>query len=196
MEKEKSIKQLTTVYTKIMNELADPCFRFSEDEATTEILSKFLDLFENTYNAVTEERLVDFCVSTAYTYRRGQQRTIQQMFSLSALKRVCNNKRGRIHYEDKWLSGKGLSREYLINLIAPKENSLARFFYMPSEELTKRRLLNLEVGYFICQIATLGWSPASSCCAECVFVDKCKETTQRKLPDLYQIRIEYEKSNA
>lgn len=196
MANEKLIKQTITVYTEIIRRLVDPTFRFSQGGATIKTISNFLDLFAKEYGTVTKERLVDFCVCTAYTYRERERWTIKQIFSQSSIKRLRESKQGKAYYENVWLSSAQLDREYLVNLIIDrKEHPQAKYIYVPSEESTKKRLLNQEVGYLLCQTSTLGWSPLSATCQQCDFINQCKKETQSKFPELYRIRVEYGESD-
>lgn len=196
MANEKLIKQTITVYTEIVRRLVNPTFRFSQGGATIKTISNFLDLFAQEYGTVTNERLVDFCVCTAYAYRDREQWTVKQIFGPSSLKRLRESKQGKAYYENSWLSSAQLSREYLLNLIIDKkEHPQAKYIYVQSEESTKRRLLNQGVGYLLCQTSTLGWSPLSETCKRCDFINECKKETQSKFPELYRIRVEYGESN-
>ncbi|MDR1089807.1 MAG: hypothetical protein LBL79_01915 [Prevotella sp.] len=196
MAGERQIKQVMTVYTEIMTRLVDKTFRFSQGGKTLRAISGFLDKFEKEYGIITRERLVDFCIYIAHIYRKREKRTIQQMFGSTSLDRFGESKQGRVYYEDKWLSDGQLTRDYLYHLIADrKEHPQAKYIYVLSEEGTKKRLLNQKTGYLLCQTSTLGWSPASETCGQCMFKRECMKETQRKYPELYRIRSEYGKSN-
>ena len=74
----------------------------------------------------------------------------------------------------------------LLDLIIDKsEHPKAKFIFVQSEEGTKLRLLNRDVGFVICQTSTLGWSPLSEACAQCNYIDKCKRETQNKYPEIF-----------
>ena len=196
MERERWIKNTTIVFSEIVTKLMNPSFRFSKGGATIKTLDKFLDLFEKEFGAITQERLVDFCICTAYAYRDRDQWTIKQIFGPSSIKRMSENKHGTEYYQDKWLATRSLSRGYLISLIIDKsKHPLAKYIYMHSEENTKMRCHNQEIGYMICQNSTLGYSPLSEACKSCDFVEECKNATRTKYQELYRIRIEYGKSN-
>jgi hypothetical protein len=196
MAEERQIKQVMTVYTEIVTRLVDRTFRFSRGEKAAATLSVFLSEFEKEYGAVTKERLVDFCIFIAYTYRAREKWVIQQMFGPDSLKGFRESKQGKTYYEDQWLSEAQLTRGYLYSLIADrKEHPHTKYIYLLSEEGTKKRFLSQEVGYTLCQISTLGWSPVSKTCEQCAFQQECKTETKRKYPELYQIRLEYVESN-
>lgn len=196
MASENLIKQTITVYTEIQRRLVDPAFKFSQGGATTKTISNFLDLLAKEFGSVTKERLVDFCICTAYTYRNREKWTIKQAFGPSSIKRLKESKQGKAYYENSWLSSAQLSREYLINLIIDRrEHPQAKYIHIQSEEASKKRLLNQEVGYLLCQTSTLGWSPISEACSECNFTEQCKKETQGKYPELYRIRVEYGEPN-
>lgn len=196
MASERQVKQAITVYTEIQRKLIDPTFKISQGGATFKAISNLLDLLAKEYGSVTSERLVDFCICTAYAFRNRDTWTIKQVFGPAALKRLKERKKGGEYYEDEWLKGSNLSRAYLINLIIDRSaHPQAKYIYVHSEEPSKSRLLNQEVGYIVCQTSTLGWSPISNTCKKCTFVDRCKKETQLKYPELYRIRVEYGESN-
>jgi hypothetical protein len=194
MEREREIRQVKIVYTEIVTKLIDKTFRFSLGWKAVSTLSRFLNDLEGEYGTVTKERIVDFCVFAIYTYRESEMRTIQKVFGKKTLKRFREVSHRQTYYENRWLSGAQLTRGSLCALIADKrEHPHAKYIYMESEEGTKKRLLNQESGYLICQISTLGWSPVSETCEQCVFCQECKKETGRKYPELYRIRLEYGK---
>lgn len=196
MARERLIKQVMTVYTEIVRRLVDKEFRFSQGGKTTLTISNFLNELEKEYGTITKERLVDFCICTAHVYREREKWTIQQVFGSSSLKRFKESKQGKAYYEDQWLLSVQLTRNYLYNLIADrKEHPQAKYIYISSEEGTKKRLLNQEVGYLLCQTSTLGWSPVSEICKQCMFTQDCMKETQSKYPELFRIRLEYGESN-
>ena len=88
MASENLIKQTVTVFTEIQRRLVDPTFKFSQGGATIRTLSNFLDLFAKEFGSVTKERLVDFCVCTAYAYKDRERWTIKQAFGPSSIKRL------------------------------------------------------------------------------------------------------------
>lgn len=191
MANEKLIKQTSTVFTAIITRLVDPAFKISKGGATTRLLQKFLDRFEKEFGAVTCERLVDFCVCAAYTFRNQKLVNVKQVFGPQAILRMKEQKRGSIHYQNQWLEGASLSREALVNLIKDrKDHPQAKFIYVPAEEYTKRRQHNQRIGYLICQTSTLGWSPLSEACKDCSFTSDCMRETERKYPEIYRLRIE------
>jgi len=67
---------------------------------------------------------------------------------------------------------------------------LAAFIYPEYEEITKMRMHNSEVGFYICQVSTLLWTPFSKACCSCEHQDRCKSITGKKYDELYRIRIE------
>lgn len=192
MEKEKLTKQTTTVFTAIITKLVDPTYKFPKGGAVTRIIITFLNRMEQEFGAITCERLVDVCVTGAYTFRERGQWTLKQVFGPSTIKRVKEQKRGQLFYQDQWLESAGLSRGALLDMIKDrKEHPQAKFIYIQSEEATKKRQLNRKTGYFICQLSTLGWSPESEACQQCNFTADCKAETERKYPEIYRLRIEH-----
>lgn len=167
-------------------------FKFSGGGATSRTLSNFIDLMEKEFGVVTVERIVDFCICAAYAFRNTKSWTIKQIFGKASVKRLKDNKHGAQFYEDNWLKEVSLTRSYLIAMVADRStHPQAKYIYVASEEITKKRLLNMEVGYVRCQSSTLGWSPLSESCCQCRFIETCKKETQRKFPELYRLRIEH-----
>lgn len=192
MENEKLIiKKISTVFTAIINKLVDPTFKISKGGATTRTLKNFLARFEKEFGDVTCERLVDFCVCSAYNFRKRTPINIQQIFGPQSILRLKEQSRGNIFYQNEWLKTAGLSRTSLLGLIqSKKEHPQAKFIYIHSEESTKKRQLNQRIGYLICQTSTLGWSPLSEACQQCIFIADCKKETDKKYPEIYRLRIE------
>lgn len=189
-------KQLTTVFTEIQKRLVDSTYRFPKGGAATRIISVFLDQLEKEFGTVTSERLVDVCVTIAYTYRERTKWSLKQAFTPAAIKKMKESKRGVLFYQNQWLESKSLSRNSLLRLIKDrKEHPQAKFIYIQAEEATKRRQLNRKTGFLLCQLSTLGWSPLSEMCGQCNFVEDCKRETERKYPEIFRLRIEHGNSN-
>lgn len=196
MARENLIKQTITIFTEIQRRLVDPTFKFSQGGATFKTLSNFLKNMEKEFGCVTKERMVDACVRCAYIFRESPNRSIKQIFGPASVKRIKDTKREIIFYENRWLESAQLNRGLLINMIADRsEHPQAKYIYVHSEEATKTRMLNQEVGYLLCQTSTLGWSPISEACQQCSFTERCKKETQIKFPELFRIRIEYAEGN-
>lgn len=192
MVNERLIKQTSTVFTAIIKKLVDPSFKIKMGGATIRLLTTFLTNFEKEFGAVTEERLVDFCVSTAYRFRERKPILIKQVFGTASILKMKEQSRGMKFYQNQWLEAAGCTRETFINLIKDrKEHPQSKFIYVPSEENTKKRQLNYRIGYVLCQNSTLGWSPMSDACQHCNFVTDCQKETERKYPEIYRLRIEH-----
>ena len=191
MEKEKLTKQIATVFTAIIHKLVSPTYRFPKGGAATRTIATFLDRMEHEFGAVTCERLVDACVTGAYTFRDRDDWPLKQVFGPSTIKRVKEHKRGQLFYQNQWLETGGLSRGALISMIKDrKEHPQAKLIYIKSEEASKKRQLNQKAGFLICQISTLGWSPKSEACQQCKFTEDCRRETERKYPEIYRLRVE------
>lgn len=193
MIEEKLIKNAITVFTAIIHATGDRQFKIVPGGKNLKSISKLLEMIQDEYGDVSTMRLTDFCICSAYYFfNSNYQWNIQQAFGKTIFSRFRDGKYNKRHYEDKWLEKSNITRNELYKLIADKsEHPQAKYIYVPSEEFTKRRLLNSETGYGICQISTLGWSPLSETCGQCEFVDKCKKATEAKYPELYRIRIEH-----
>ena len=192
MANEKLARKAITVYSEIIRRLVNPTFSIPCGGSNIRKATLFIKRLEDAFGTVSYERLVDCCVATAYA-NRERPFSIGQLFGEAAIKRLTKNAHGVKYYENKWLKSKELSREALVAMIADRDkHPHAKYIYMPSEESTKERMLNLEVGFMICQISTLGWSPMSYACSRCDFVKQCKDETKRKFPELFRLRIDYE----
>ena len=116
-----------------------------------------------------------------------RQRAPPHIFSGEKKKRSSRSKQ---YMEDQGLSEANLTRAYLNSLICKKEHPQSKYIYMPSEECTKKRSINTDIGFLICSTSTLMWSPFSPACQICTNVEKCKKETAIKYPELYRIRLE------
>lgn len=191
MENEKLIKHITTVFTAIVKKMVNPSYKFPKGGATIRTLTTFIALMEREFGSVTNERLVDACITGIYPLRERKQWKLNQIFGTQTIKRIKGLTKGHLYYQNKWLESANISRNDLINLIQDRsKHPLAKFIYVHSEETTKKRHLNQNAGYLICQLSTLGWAPLSDSCQQCVFTDDCKKETQRKYPEIYRLRIE------
>lgn len=196
MGNERWIKDIMVVFTKIERSTGNKKFKFPQGGSAIRMLDNFLQMLEDEYGCITEGRIVDVCICTAHAFRDRKDRMVKQMFGPASIKRMKESKRGARFYEDRWLSEHGLERATLIKMISDRsEHPQAKFIFMLSEEGTKTRFLNQEIGYALCQTATLGWSPISEACSNCIFTDSCKKATDTKYPELYRIRVEYGESS-
>lgn len=186
------VKQTLKMFHEIMVKLVDPGRAVPKGGEPTRIMRDALQRVEKQYGTLTAPRIVDYVVTASYAFRnRGSRWNIRQVFGPKSLERF-NTDKGRLYFEDKWLQSAKLNRGVLLDMIVDRsEHPKAKFIYVPSEEGTKLRLLNSEVGFVICQTSTLGWSPLSDACDQCAYVDKCKTETQQKYPEIFRLRIEY-----
>lgn len=191
MATEYLIKQTIKIFTRIAINLINPGFRFPNGGAATHIVTQALERLEKKCGGLSRERIVDYCVTSAYIFKdRGTEWKINQVFGPKSTQRFDTDK-GRRYYEDRWLTSANITRADLLSLIEDKsQHPQAKYIYLPMEESTKRRLLNHEAGFLICQSSTLGWSPESECCSECKFTEECKIETNRKFPEIYRLRLE------
>ena len=195
MEKEERLtKQIKTVYTEIAKRLVDPSFSFPEGGQAKRQLSQFIVNFTQICGGeFNTSRLVDYCVFQLHKNRNAQyQRTLApKTFGTTALQKYLSmSSRAKQYMEDHWLSEANLTRAYLNSLICKKEHPQSKYIYMPSEECTKKRSINTDIGFLICSTSTLMWSPFSPACQICTNVEKCKQETAIKYPELYRIRLE------
>lgn len=180
-----------TVFTKIATSLINPSFKFSGGGEPIRIVTKALKDLEKKQGGLSRERIVDYCVCSAYPFKnRGTGWKINQVFGPKSIERFDADK-GRRYFEDKWLATENVTRADLLMLIADKSSHpQAQYVYLPMEEATKLRMLNREAGYLICQSSTLGWSPESAACSQCQYIARCQVETGRKYPEIYRLRME------
>lgn len=179
------------IFAQIATSLINPQFRFSNGGAPIRVVTQALERLEKKCGGLSRERIVDYCVSTAYVFKnRGTDWTINQAFGPKSTQRFTTDK-GLRFYENRWLASANITREDLMSLIEDKsKHPQSKYIYLPMEEPTKRRMLNRDAGYLICQTSTLGWSPESECCSQCKFAEECKIETSKKYPEIYRLRLE------
>lgn len=192
MANEYLVKQTLRMFYEIVTKLINPEYRLPQGGEPTRIVRTALQRLEKKFGSLTCQRVVDYVVCSAHAFKnRGADWKLNQVFGPKSLERF-NSDKGRVYYEDRWLKSENLTRAGLLDFIIDRsEHPKAKYIYIPSEEGTKMRLLNRDVGFVICQTSTLGWSPVSETCARCKFIEKCKQETQKKYPEIYRLRIEY-----
>lgn len=194
MEREETLKirNVKTVYTEIMKRIFDAEFSFPNGGQMDGRISKVIKNMTKMYGQCNENRIVDYCVFQLYRCRDSEytKSLTLGMFGDTAFSKFERFGVKKRNSENQWLAEVGLSRDYLCSLIKKKEHPFAKFVYMPSEEMTKMRKINTDVGFFICAISTLMWSPYSKACSICSNAERCKKETEKRYPELYRIRIE------
>lgn len=187
------------VFTFLMRELVDTGFSFPGGGIANRTVENCVELLGGDPG---RERMLDFCICQVYAVSGFGKAYLSRWnaghsFGKKAITRFSQNTKQKRYYEDKWLSGAGLSRQGLPDRFRDRGNHpLAAFIYPEYEEATKKRMLNTEAGFYICQLSTLLWTPFSKTCRSCGQQDRCREITGRKYDELYRIRMEeYKKSN-
>lgn len=190
MEQEKLIWQIKVVFTEIQRRASDPAFKFDNGGAMKRALVGFLQRAEKQFGSVSPRRLVDMCVFISYRHRNSKT-GVKAMFGPTGFHKYLESVNGSRYYENRWLEEIGTGRASLTAMISDREEHPHRkYIYMPSEEPTKRRMLNKRVGYLLCQSSTLGWSPLSESCCQCDFKSDCMKETSQKYPEIYRLRVE------
>lgn len=192
MANEYLVKQTLKMFYEIASKLIHPGYRLPQGGEPTRIIHTALNRLEQKFGVLTAQRIVDYVICSSYAFKnRGSDWKLNQVFGSKSMERYSSDK-GRVYFEDKWLQSEGLSRASLLGMIVDKsEHPKSKFVFLPSEEGTKLRLLNKDVGFVICQTSTLGWTPLSKACVQCEFVKKCKQETQKKYPEIFRLRTEY-----
>lgn len=196
MENEKKAKEMIKVFSLLMKRTANPAFTFpGGDAALCSVASCLGGVLEHS-GQVSVERLVDFCVCQVYAISRFDKEylnrwNVSHSFGKKAQKRFAGEKREIRYYEDKWLKENRLSREELCELIRDRSSHpQAKFIYPQYEDRTKKRLIGTVLGYYICGVSTLLWTPFSPVCIRCPKASACKHRTRMLYPELYRIRVE------
>ena len=192
MENDYIIHQTMKIFAEIATKLISPSFKFSKGGEAIRIVSQALERLEKKYGSLSRERIEDYCVSAAYSFKdRGERWKINQVFGPKSVEKFGTDRRVK-YYEDRWLASAEITRSHLLSYLADKsKHPHQQYVYMPMEEPTKKRMLNSQAGYIICQSSTLGWSPESESCSRCKFVSKCKIETQKRFPEIYRLRLEH-----
>lgn len=202
MELQDSTIRLSKMIETVIRRCIDPKWRFPEGpnlvalELDVQVLSKLWP-----YEGIADERIVDYAVyqiyRTRHTLEQGLAWQPHYMFTDYAVDKYRHQfmseagKSGINYYINRWLDEYELSRTDLVKMIEePKPNSLKKYVYMESEEVTKRRFLNTEGGYLLCQRSTTGWAPLSETCSRCDYNKQCEQETAKRLPELVRLRKE------
>lgn len=181
-----------------MKRMVNPSFKIPNPNGgiAMRTINQCLDSLEKNFgDEISRDRIVDFCICQAYRVycvdtKHTEKWGVQQYFGNKAIESFISTNKNRKYYEDKWL-GNELPRIKLLSLIADrKEHPQFKFIFPKYEENTKKRMINTDVGYYICGQSTLLWTPFSPTCQQCIKAEICKKRTQQSYPELYRIRIE------
>ena len=177
---------------EVLSKCINPMLSVSEGYRNRKIIEQFLEMAQEDYGSVSDERIVDICVSIGFYFKKVPFPSIESIFGKTAYNKCRNTGKQLRYYEDQWLEKHKISRDHLMRLIMDRTvHPLAKFIYVPSEDSTKRRYLNTEMGYAVCQASTLGWCPLSEICAKCMYIEECKDSTRKKYPEIFRLREEY-----
>ena len=191
----------------LVRQTIDPKFTMSFGWQGT--IAMWLDRFRKLYPYdFADDRVTDYVVYQIYRFRdlipeRGKGWNLTWCFSANAVDKFKkqfiddNGKSGMNYYIDQWLQADGLDRGKLTEMLVDfREHRLAKFIYMPSEELTKKRFADTDTGFMLCMQATTGWSPLSAACQKCSHVEECIGYFEKKTPELIRLRKEYKTKNS
>lgn len=192
MEKERAVKTFMQITTDLARRFGHSSFRFAGGYLIQQQIERTIDKLHDTFGGISEERLADYCIYVLYVQRDNNKILIDVLTSPKMVDKFAKRRYGARYFEDKWLELVNQTRSNIIMLAIDKSvHPHAKYIYMMAEERSKRRCLNQEAGYHLCQASTLGWSPLSEACQECNWVDDCKKETKHKFPELYRLREEY-----
>lgn len=197
------VRKTLSMFNLIVKKLIDDNWALQPYPASLTIgdgLRRLDSLFPD---GATDGRVVDFVVYQIYRFRdmiedKGSNWRLSWCFSDNAVSKYKaqffsqNGKTGINYYIDQWLDDADLTRDKLEDIISEKKraNSKSMYIYIEAEDNTKRRFLNTDTGYMLCQKSTTGWSPKSPVCSSCEYSIKCESDTELKYPEVYRLRKE------
>lgn len=188
-------KLMSRLFVLLMRLTIQSTFAMPGGKLAEKQIDNALDYLNKHYGEVGLERIVDYCVCqvrqiSEYGTDYIPKWKLSHSFGDKALTRFVVRKPGQKYYEDKWLAGFKLVREDLLYHIEDRSvHPFYRFIYPDYEDATKRRALSSEVGYYICGVSTLLWTPFSPVCRACTKAMKCQSRTQMLYPEIYRLRV-------
>ena len=187
-----AIKKTVIVYRAIMKAALPKAKDFGGGLKERHMMERYIGFLQNKYKTVTEERIVDYCISIAHYRRNTDPLFVTTIFCAPSLIRYVDFDYKKKYFEDQWLEKYGLSRDGLIALIKDTDkHSLSRYIYMRAEDTTKKRSVERWLGPVFCEQSTTMYSPFSPVCRnQCNFVNTCMERTKQLYPELLRIRLE------
>lgn len=197
METNESINYSMRVFTFLMKKTLAPSFEFPGGGIALRSVTSGLNLLEASCKSdLSAERLNDYCICQVYAISRFDEDYLRKWkvshsFGKKAIERFEKSNKGKKHFEDKWLKAAGMSRSgLLIEFRDRSEHPLMKFIFPEYEENTKKRMHSSEVGFYLCQISTLLWTPFSPSCQTCKNEARCKEVCSKKYAELYRLRLD------
>lgn len=171
---------------KVMSELASRAWDMSFPSSAVAAAERLSELMRRRHITVGDARIVDYCVFAARLYDRSANRFARNLFSEATMRKFAEAGAASRIWEDRWLEGHGISRIGLIALIAPHEETYPEHLLGSGfDEGTRRRRLNKDGGFLICQTGTIGWSPRSESCGMCIHSQRCREISVKRYPSLH-----------
>jgi hypothetical protein len=197
MEREESSRFVKHVFASLVRQTVSSGFRFPEGAAANRNVEACLRALEEKNGSLGRIRMVDFCICQVFALSRFGAHYLSgkwkagHSFGKRALERFSATTSRSRYFEDRWLSRYGLSRcKIMEENRSRKEHPMFKFIYPEYEEATKKRMQGQEVGFYLCLVSTLLWTPFSPTCARCPEAEKCKVATERRYGELYRIRME------
>lgn len=198
MEGNDKTRMTVVLFETLVRRLLDTSFRFPGGESGRRAVAGCLEILRaNGSGALSDERIADFCICQVHVISRfgadylAHRWMPAHSFGAKARERFAAATPVRRHYEDRWLGEAGVSRTALPFLLKDRqEHPLWQFLDPAYEEVTKQRVVNTSVGYYICGISTLLWNPFSATCGKCCRMEACRKRTAARYPELYRLRVE------
>lgn len=199
MESQKQAIRVRSAINKIILELIGREYKIPDGGQPLVVIErgiKKINQYLFPYSDMANDRIIDYLVYALYLKREPRFHfTVNDLFGDYTISRYRaqfmseNGKSGMNFYINRWLDEAGLSRPLLTKMIEkPRPHKMSKFIYMESEELIKKRFLNTDMGYMLCQRSTTGWTPRSRNCQICKNVEQCMYVTEQKYPELVRLR--------
>ena len=204
MESQKQAIRVRSAINKVILTLIGKEYKIPDGGQTLAVVEQGIKKINQKlypYSDMADDRIIDYLVYHLYLKREPRRRfTINEFFSDYAIAKYRQQfideggKSGMNYYINQWLEDGDFTRAGLTKLIEkPKPHKMSKFIYMESEELIKKRFINTDMGYMLCQRSTTGWSPRSQCCQICKNASQCIHATEQKYPELIRLRrMDYE----
>lgn len=188
-------KSASRLFSMLMRITVEASFSMPGGRLSEKRIDDAMNHLARHYGEVGRERIVDYCVCQVYRlsgFGAGYllKWKLSHSFGEKAVTRFVTRNVGQKYYEDRWLKSHGLTREKLLRHIEDRSvHPMYKFIYPEYEDITKHRAISSAVGYYICGVSTLLWTPFSEVCRECSKAESCKVRTQKLYPELYRLRV-------
>lgn len=191
MDTEDCIKKFVKVYQAITRRVYNNGYQIPGGGRTHDFMSRFVNKMIGIYGDLSDERIVDYCVSLLHYRRNMKNFSFKMVFGPTSVDKYLGFKDGKKHFENKWLDENGFSRSQLLSIISiQKDHPHSKYIYVEAEDVTKRRAIKLGLIPMLCARTTTMWTPFSPVCRSCGSSRECEIETERLFPELTRLRRE------